>query len=88
MGRTCVRVARSWDALGPLLGRSWVRCPIFGRGLLLLAASWGASGLRQASGSDFGTILLWGLGFPVTFVCLSQPSLPLNFRHHLAQAVY
>ena len=36
------------------MARSW---GLFGRGLLLLAASWGASGLRQASGSDFGRIV-------------------------------
>ena len=36
------------------MARSWV---LFGRGLLLLAASWGASGLRQASGSDLRRIL-------------------------------
>ena len=41
-----------------------------------------------AESSSGGGVLLWGLGFPVTFVCLSQPSLPLNFRHHLAQAVH
>ena len=36
------------------MDRSW---GFFGRGLLLLGASWGASGLRQASGSDFVRIL-------------------------------
>ena len=44
-------------AVGALLGPFWVRCPVFGRGLLLFGASWGASGLRQASGSVFRTIL-------------------------------
>ena len=41
-------------ALGALLGLSW---PLFGRGLLLLGASWGAGGLPKASGSDFGATL-------------------------------
>ena len=41
-----------------------------------------------AESSSGGGVLLRGLGFPVTFVCLSQPSLPSNFRHHLAQAVH
>ena len=39
-------------ALGAFLGRSWA---LFGRSLLLLAASCGAGGLRQASGVDFGS---------------------------------
>ena len=37
-------------ALGAFLGRSW---SFFGRSLLLLGASCGAGGLRQASGVDF-----------------------------------
>ena len=45
-----IALGRFWGALGSLLG-------FFCRGLLLLSASWGASGFRQASGSDLGMIL-------------------------------
>ena len=59
-------------ALGAFLGRSW---SFFGRSLLLLGASCGAGGLRQASGVDFrchvGSILdHFGCFFKLCLGCI------------------
>ena len=54
LGALGALLGHSWGALGALLGRSWGR---FGRGFVLLGASFGAGGLRKASGSDLGAIL-------------------------------